>query len=192
MPAIRSSIGPSRSFRSRVDSSMYSARMIRIEPLSTENLFEAGKKADAIFTDEPETASFWYEQSLGIDVKPEYWEKDGGATTIRYWIGRDDATGDVVGGTGLYTMPGDEAEAAWLGWYWVDPARRGEGLGRMLLQFAIDTARAEGKSYLRLYTSDSPSEKVAGALYEKMGFVETGRKPREDGLELIYKQLSLK
>jgi ribosomal protein S18 acetylase RimI-like enzyme len=55
----------------------------------------------------------------------------------------------------------------------VSPAARGRGLGRRLLAFAEDRARALGLSTLRLYTNDKMVSNIA--LYERLGYVVTER-----------------
>lgn len=51
---------------------------------------------------------------------------------------------------------------------YIQPADRGRGLGSLLLQAAIDHARARGAGYLDLTTTTS--DEAAVALYEKFGF----------------------
>jgi ribosomal protein S18 acetylase RimI-like enzyme len=52
---------------------------------------------------------------------------------------------------------------------YVVPARRGQGLGRALMNAAIETARAEGADTMDLGTSED--DVVARALYESLGFI---------------------
>jgi ribosomal protein S18 acetylase RimI-like enzyme len=70
------------------------------------------------------------------------------------------------------TTPGLESYLAEL---YVVPARRGQGLGRALMNAAIDEARARGADYMDLGTSED--DVAARALYESLGFVnrEGGR-----------------
>jgi ribosomal protein S18 acetylase RimI-like enzyme len=70
------------------------------------------------------------------------------------------------------TTPGLECYLAEL---YVVPARRGHGLGRALMNAAIDEARARGADYMDLGTSED--DVAARALYESLGFVnrEGGR-----------------
>ena len=70
------------------------------------------------------------------------------------------------------TTPGLECYVAEL---YVVPARRGQGLGRALMNAAIDEARARGADYMDLGTSED--DVAARALYESLGFVnrEGGR-----------------
>ncbi|MFC5141268.1 GNAT family N-acetyltransferase [Actinomycetospora rhizophila] len=55
---------------------------------------------------------------------------------------------------------------------WVDPAIRGQGLGRRLLAHITDLAREAGLRRLVLDTAEDLAE--ARALYVREGFVETG------------------
>lgn len=58
----------------------------------------------------------------------------------------------------------------------IDPARRGEGLGRHLLRRLLDIARWNGA--VRVFLEVRPSNPLAKALYESIGFNEIGRRPR--------------
>jgi GNAT superfamily N-acetyltransferase len=58
---------------------------------------------------------------------------------------------------------------------YVVPHRRGQGLGRALMEAAIETARAEGAGYMDLGTAETDT--AARALYEKLGFSRTEGKP---------------
>jgi GNAT superfamily N-acetyltransferase len=55
----------------------------------------------------------------------------------------------------------------------VAPARHGEGMGRALLAFAEDQARALSLPALRLYTNELMTGNIA--LYTRLGYHETGR-----------------
>jgi ribosomal protein S18 acetylase RimI-like enzyme len=60
---------------------------------------------------------------------------------------------------------------------YVVPERRGRGLGRALMQMAIDEARQRGADYMDLGTSED--DVAARGLYESLGF--TNREGRPDG-----------
>ena len=70
------------------------------------------------------------------------------------------------------TTPGLECYLAEL---YVAPEQRGRGLGRALMNAAIDEARGRGADYMDLGTSED--DVAARALYESLGFVnrEGGR-----------------
>jgi ribosomal protein S18 acetylase RimI-like enzyme len=60
---------------------------------------------------------------------------------------------------------------------YVVPARRGQGLGRALMEAAIELARGRGADYMDLGTSED--DIAARALYESLGF--TNREGKPDG-----------
>jgi ribosomal protein S18 acetylase RimI-like enzyme len=64
---------------------------------------------------------------------------------------------------------------------YVVPDRRGQGLGRALMEAAIDLARREGADYMDLGTGED--DVAARALYESLGF--TNRERGGDG-PLMY------
>ncbi len=65
----------------------------------------------------------------------------------------------------------------------VDPARHGQGHGRVLIAFVEEQTRLAGLTAVRLYTNVHMRENVG--LYEALGFVETDRRS-EDGFDRIY------
>ena len=65
----------------------------------------------------------------------------------------------------------------------VSPAAQGRGYGKILMGFAEDTARAEGRPALTLFTNLMMRENLV--LYPKLGFHETGRRT-EDGYDRVY------
>lgn len=62
-----------------------------------------------------------------------------------------------------------EALESYLAELYVAPDRRGRGLGRALLEKAIELARERGADIMDLGTSED--DVVARALYEKLGFI---------------------
>jgi GNAT superfamily N-acetyltransferase len=72
-----------------------------------------------------------------------------------------DAGGAIVG-TGITTLNGP---VAWIGTIWVDPAWRGQGIGKALTQATIDAAEAAGCRALVLVATDA-----GRPLYERLGF----------------------
>jgi predicted N-acetyltransferase YhbS len=83
--------------------------------------------------------------------------------------------GKVVGSV-TYFPPGPSAEAQhWpAGWAGlrllaVDPAARGLGIGRKLMEAIIERARSEGAPAIGLHTTEMMA--IARAMYERMGFV---------------------
>ena len=63
----------------------------------------------------------------------------------------------------------------YLGELYVVPGCRGQGLGRALMEAAIELARAEGAVYMDLGTSED--DRAARGLYESLGFSNRGGKP---------------
>jgi ribosomal protein S18 acetylase RimI-like enzyme len=74
----------------------------------------------------------------------------------------------------------------------VDPAARGRGVGRALVEASAELARAVGKDVLRLTTTSVMT--VARGMYERMGFVATPERDRhfESGFVLYAYEYPLK
>ena len=70
---------------------------------------------------------------------------------------------------------------------YVVPDRRGQGLGRALMEAAIALARREGADYMDLGTSDD--DVAARALYESLGF--SNREGKRDGPLSYYYEREL-
>jgi ribosomal protein S18 acetylase RimI-like enzyme len=68
---------------------------------------------------------------------------------------------------------------------YVVPAMRGRGLGRALMQAAIDLARERGADYMELGTGEQ--DVAARALYESLGFSNREGKP-EGPLNYYYER----
>ncbi|MFE1746617.1 GNAT family N-acetyltransferase [Coleofasciculus sp. H7-2] len=113
-------------------------------------------------------------------------------TEACYWVAVDDASQKVVETTGLYSSKDDKNEGLWLGWTCVDTAFRGQGIGRKLVDFAIEKAGSEGNKFLRLYTSNHPNQAIAQLLYDKRGFRIIGEEPfKGSRLKKIYREVEL-
>jgi len=156
---------------------------IVIRPLNQENLCAAQRLVDENFPHYP-----WMDRRLFFSVSdPQFlyrWALSVGwqITSLSDWVALD-ADDRVIGTVGIYTYRKDNNEACWLSWFCVDSGFRGNGIGKKLLQFAIQLARQAGKKYLRLYTSTHPSEANAHALYKKL-FKITGKESERIYLEL--------
>jgi ribosomal protein S18 acetylase RimI-like enzyme len=70
---------------------------------------------------------------------------------------------------------------------YVVPQLRGSGLGRALLEAAMETARAEGADSIELNTSET--DVAARGLYESVGF--TNREGSPDGPVMFYYEREL-
>jgi ribosomal protein S18 acetylase RimI-like enzyme len=76
---------------------------------------------------------------------------------------------------------------AYLEELYVVPSLRGQGIGRSLLEAAMDTARAEGATHMELGTSET--DEAARALYESAGF--TNREGAPDGPVMYFYEREL-
>ena len=65
----------------------------------------------------------------------------------------------------------------------VSPAAQGSGVGRRLMDFAEQRARALGLRRLSLYTNEVMTENLA--IYARLGYRETGRRT-EDGYRRVF------
>ena len=70
---------------------------------------------------------------------------------------------------------------------YVIPSRRGEGIGRALLEGAMSLAREAGAAHIDLGTSEDDT--AARALYESAGF--TNREGTPDGPSMLYYERDL-
>jgi ribosomal protein S18 acetylase RimI-like enzyme len=70
---------------------------------------------------------------------------------------------------------------------YVVPARRGEGIGRALLEATMETGREGGATRIDLNTAETDT--AARALYESAGF--TNREGGEDGPSMLYYERNL-
>jgi ribosomal protein S18 acetylase RimI-like enzyme len=70
---------------------------------------------------------------------------------------------------------------------YVVPDRRGQGLGRALMDEVFEVARETGAGHIELNTSDD--DVAARALYEKLGF--TNREGKPDGPVMYYYEREL-
>jgi ribosomal protein S18 acetylase RimI-like enzyme len=76
---------------------------------------------------------------------------------------------------------------AYLEELYVVPDRRGEGLGRALLEAALELSRSRGAGFIHLGTSTDDTAAVA--LYEKLGF--TNREGGPDGPVMLFYEREL-
>lgn len=135
-----------------------------------------------------------YEPLPGFGLKFEAYV----ARTIAEYILDNDARGRVwlaeqddrlVGCTAIALRDGDAAQ---LRWVLVDTAARGVGLGRQLVQAALDFSRESGRSSVFLESTDGLPE--SQALYDDLGFETVSSNDEElwDGVRpLIRMQMRL-
>jgi GNAT superfamily N-acetyltransferase len=120
------------------------------------------------------------------DFNSEYDEPTPGPNAVAKRIRELLSTGDVtvlLGGDGPHGLAvlrfrpaiWSNALDCYLEELYVVPDRRGQGLGRALMEAAIELARREGATYMELGTGDD--DVAARALYESLGFTNTGGRP---------------
>ena len=95
---------------------------------------------------------------------------------------------DVDGAVAGYMVSWAEPDAYYIDNIAVDPARQGFGLGRKLIDGAVQAARRHGLGAIRLYTNAAMGENLA--LYARIGFVET-RRATEDGFDRVFMRWDL-
>ena len=83
-----------------------------------------------------------------------------------YWIAEED--GIILGGCGIYPTPGLPDGCAELVKFYVSSASRGKGIGNMLMQKSIATAKKLG--YTQLYLESFPELSKAVSMYLRSGF----------------------
>ena len=83
-----------------------------------------------------------------------------------YWVAEED--GILLGGCGIYPTQGLPSGCVELVKYYVSPQARGEGIGRLLLQVNINTAKELG--YTQLYLESFPELFKALDIYKRLGF----------------------
>jgi ribosomal protein S18 acetylase RimI-like enzyme len=71
----------------------------------------------------------------------------------------------------------------------VRPDSQGSGLGRRLMAFVEETARARGLYEIRLYTNETMEENLP--FYRSLGFEETGRR-LDEGYRRVFMKKRLK
>jgi ribosomal protein S18 acetylase RimI-like enzyme len=76
---------------------------------------------------------------------------------------------------------------AYLGELYIVPELRGRGLGRALLEAAMELARDRGADHIDLNTAETDT--AARGLYESMGF--TNREGQPDGPSMLYYERDL-
>ena len=130
------------------------------------------------------------------DFNSEYDEPTPGPDRLSERIRRMLAVGDtkvLLGGTGpdgvavlrFRAAIWSDALECYLAELYVVPQRRGRGLGRALMQTAMDVARAQGADHMDLGTSED--DVAARSLYESLGFINRER-GREGPITFFYER----
>lgn len=128
--------------------------MIKISPLKEDDIDEAVfilKRAHHLSYDDKETMKTVCEASISKlpIVGDEARDRD-------FWVMKDE--GSIIGAYSLMVFEHDYPDADWLAWYCVDDDKRGQGLGKILLNHAISEARKRKKKSLNLWTTTRPHE----------------------------------
>ena len=125
------------------------------------------------------------EYTPGVAVLAENAAKLIGADEAVFLLGGDgpDGIAELRFRTSVWT----DAPDAYLEELYVAPKRRGEGIGRALLEAAIETATEAGAKLIDLGTS--ADDVAAIALYESAGF--TNREGRPDGPRMLVYEREL-
>ena len=89
----------------------------------------------------------------------------------RLWLAM--SGGRAVGSVGAFRLPDQPPDECVLVGMWVDPSARGQGVGERLVRSVVGDARARGLSRVLLEVAHENAPAVS--LYERMGFVATGR-----------------
>ena len=119
---------------------------------------------DAAAVEEIERASFAVPWS-----RRAFWEEAANERTL-YLVARMD--GEIVGYAGAWIIL-DEAQITNVA---VAPEKRGQGIGRRLMDEMMARAKARGASRMTLEVR--PSNEAALTLYKSCGFLDYGRRPR--------------
>jgi GNAT superfamily N-acetyltransferase len=105
---------------------------------------------------------------------------DPAAVYAAVWVAVLDR--EVVGSIALRDLGASELELKRM---YLHPSQRGRGLGRQLLETALDWARTNGATVIRLDTSERME--TAQRLYEAYGFRRVaGDAPRQGQRRLLY------
>jgi ribosomal protein S18 acetylase RimI-like enzyme len=132
------------------------------------------------------------------DFNTEYDDPSPGPDKVAERVRQLMATGDtkvLLGGAGpdglavlrFRTSLWTEHLECYLAELYVVPGRRGQGLGRALMNAAIELARRKGADYMELNTGED--DVAARALYESLGF--NNREGKADGSVQYYYEREL-
>jgi putative acetyltransferase len=83
-----------------------------------------------------------------------------------YYVAEKD--GEILGGAGIYPSTGLPADTCELVKMYLQPAARGKGLGKLLIDKSLEFAEHYG--YLQVYIETMPELRKAVSVYEKFGF----------------------
>lgn len=83
-----------------------------------------------------------------------------------YFVALENDT--IIGGAGIFPSPGLPADTCELVKMYLSPAARGKGIGKLLIDKALEFATAAG--YRNVYLETMPELRKAVSVYEKFGF----------------------
>jgi putative acetyltransferase len=83
-----------------------------------------------------------------------------------YYVAK--ANHQIIGGAGIFPSPGLPEGVCELVKMYLDPAARGQGLGKLLINKCLQTAKTMG--YKKVYLETMPELRKAVSVYEKFGF----------------------
>jgi RimJ/RimL family protein N-acetyltransferase len=120
---------------------------------------------------DPDSFGSSYERE--VDRPADAWERWAleSSTGYQQCLFVAESDGHWVGIAGAY-MPAEEPGSRELFGMWVAPAARAAGVGTELVQSVLDWSIRGGAEEIRLWVVES--NRVAGRLYERAGFAETG------------------
>lgn len=122
-----------------------------------------------------------YVERIGGEPRPMIDDYEDVVRRHRVTVAEDDR-GALLG----LVVLADEEGDLWVDNVAVDPAVRGTGVGRALLEHAESVARADGRSELWLLTHELMTENRA--LYARIGFTEDHRRPPPDGPLVVMRK----
>ncbi|HEU5352837.1 MAG TPA: GNAT family N-acetyltransferase [Actinocrinis sp.] len=117
--------------------------------------------------------TFAYATDLTEDQGRELWMPGAPAHTI---VAVDEESGEVLGSANMYAnRPGNGSHVASAS-YMVDPQRSGRGVGRALVEYSLEWARAAGFRAIQ-FNAVVETNIYAVRLYESLGFKIVGTVP---------------
>ena len=128
--------------------------------------------------------TFWLYRNRNTKIK-NLLRLIGVKEQLNYWVAVNEKE-KIIGTIGLYLKANDSLNSVWMAYFCVDPDSRKQGVGRKLIEYAIEQAKLLDVRYFNLYTSTLKNETVSHGLYFKYGFkiVKTTNK-------LFYKVLDM-
>ena len=125
-------------------------------------------------------------REFGFEPDPETSEADLHDVESYYrggvFLVATDPAGRLLGTTGIAILDPNTAKLRKM---YVDPSFRGKGVGRLLLNSAVDFARSKGMREVLLETTEQMA--AARRLYESYGFVQVEGEAASPRCHLLYR-----